>query len=180
MSLPSREKTFGLENCRDLLRKLEWEMEGLKAASPNDPDDLAFHAFNAAVTVWHIGDWVWNDMTQEHRDALADEWGKPLNVNGNFLSAVRQENREIGLCREIATASKHVEVSQSPDLTVDTVVSAGPATAITVATNGVPEAPSPIWALKVLDRGQRRSILEVLEGALAFWTEFIYQRGIAR
>ena len=180
MPLPGRQKTFGLENCRDLLRKLEWEVEGLKGTFPTDLDDLAFRAFNAVVTAWHIADWVWEDMDPDQRDALGDEWGTTLRNKGAFRYALRQQNREVALCREIATASKHVEVIQSPDDTIDAALSAGPGAAITGATSDVLLAPCPVWALKVLDGEQRRPILDVLEGAFAFWTEFIYQRRIAR
>jgi hypothetical protein len=59
MPLPGRDKTFALENCRDLLNKLEREIDRLSAA--RDRDDLTTMidtAFNAAVTAWHLCDWV--------------------------------------------------------------------------------------------------------------------------
>jgi hypothetical protein len=48
MPLPGRDKTFALENCRDLLNKLEREIDRLSAA--RDRDDLTTMidtAFNA-------------------------------------------------------------------------------------------------------------------------------------
>lgn len=183
MAIPSREKTFALENCRDLLRKLEWEVAGLRATDPNDLDELAFRAFNAAVTAWHMGDWVWADMTEDQRNGLRTDWKHRLSNLGEFRSRAREISRAIGLCREIATASKHVEVTQSPDPTVETTASAAVSD---VVVNGdlVVAGDSPVtvtaWALNVRDDDKLRPFLEVLDEALTFWTEFIYPRKIAR
>jgi hypothetical protein len=53
MALPGREKTFALENCRDLLRKLEREIDRFVAAH-TDVEARNDLAFNIVVTVWHL------------------------------------------------------------------------------------------------------------------------------
>ena len=53
MALPDRDKTFALENCRDLLRKLEREIERFTAAR-DDVEARIDHAFNIVVTAWHL------------------------------------------------------------------------------------------------------------------------------
>jgi hypothetical protein len=53
MALPGRDKTFALENCRDLLRKLEREIERFTAAR-DDVEGRIDHAFNIVVTAWHL------------------------------------------------------------------------------------------------------------------------------
>ena len=53
MKRAGKPATYGLETFRDVLEKLEWEQNGLKALSeqePRDPTELYFRAFNAAVT----------------------------------------------------------------------------------------------------------------------------------
>jgi hypothetical protein len=64
MTLPARPQTFALETAWDVYAKLEWEIDGLKAAPLNqNPRELAYRAFNCAVTAWQLSDWVWEEMT---------------------------------------------------------------------------------------------------------------------
>jgi hypothetical protein len=155
MPLPSRDKTFALESCRDLLNKLEREIERFRAASNNnDVASMADIAFNASVTAWHLCDWVYGDMTPEQRTGLnvlklSDLWNIAL------------ANRALHLCRQIATASKHWEVTQHPDVTVGTAVSA-----------------SPEWRIHFIDRDKWIDALDVFEEAFDFWTRFIYPNNI--
>ncbi len=188
MARAGKPATYGLENSRDVLKKLEWEQRGLKAASEQEPEELFFRAFNAAVTAWHLADWVWRDMTPDQRQQLETDWEKPLNVNddqgGAFRYELRQKNREIAICREIATASKHVEVSQNPDKTIDTVASAR--TSRVVNSDGEPVMAGehfvvvPAWKLKVQDGPARRDFIEIIDLVIEFWTTFVDQRGIGK
>lgn len=192
MALPGREKTFGLEGCRCLLAKLEWEINRLKDTPPNDADSLMYGAFNAAVTAWHIADWAWADMSEDQKDCLRtgwqadlELWGITLRDGGNFLHALRKKNRDLAICREIATASKHVEVTQHPDPTIDTAVSASDSRVLSNGGETVTDINDqfvtvPRFVLKVSDGAERRPFLEVLDGTLKFWTEFIYPRNIDR
>lgn len=188
---PSREKTFGLNNCRDLLRKLEWEIDNYEKTPPQDLESLSFHAFNAAVTAWHIVDWVWADMTEEQRQSVARAWGITLSQTtsksiNQFAGTVRQKNRAINLCREIAIASKHVVNERNPDPAVNTTASATTATVVTiggdavVTSDGSEVVTTPTWALKVIDGGNTRPVLAVFKEALDYWTKFIDERGIAK
>jgi hypothetical protein len=155
MPLPSRDKTFALESCRDLLNKLEREIERLREATAReDVAGMADIAFNASVTAWHLCDWVFGDMTQEQRDRL----------NVQTLSDLRQtavSNRALHLCRQIATASKHWEISQHPDLRVGAAVSA-----------------TPERRIHFIDGDKRIDALDVFEEAFDFWTRFIYPNNI--
>jgi hypothetical protein len=77
MALPSRDQTFAFADCRELLNKLEREIDRYREVvgrDENEPealmklvDQLKDSAFNAAVTAWHLCDWVFNDMTLEQR-----------------------------------------------------------------------------------------------------------------
>ena len=184
MALPAQKKTFGLVNCRDLLGKLEWEIRTLRLATNSDVESLIYGAFNAFVTAWHLGDWVWENMTEEERKALWKDWAldKPC-VKGEFIGELRGRNRNLAICREIATASKHFEVTRMPDNTVDAIVSAS-VDRVTAESEvemiGDTIAPETRWILKIADGNAERPVLDVLVAAQSFWTEFIYQRKIAR
>ena len=168
-----------------MLRKLEWEIEGLRKA-PNHPDEMAFRAFNGFVTAWHLSDWVWKSMTEGQREALRTDWAVAnMKDDGSFRGELRKQSRVIALCREIATASKHVEVTHGADETVDAITSAAVDNVVDndgnmVVTGDAQPVVVTKWELMVLDRDQKRPVLEVLEQALSFWTQFIQSRKISR
>ncbi len=117
MSLPARPQTFALEDSRDVYRKLEWEIKGLKAALETaEPDELSYRAFNCAVTAWQLTDWVWSDLTIEQRTALN------ITSLSGFQEYCRSKCRSMYLCRYIATASKHQKIAHHPDADVDVSV----------------------------------------------------------
>jgi hypothetical protein len=70
MPLPNRQPTF-YENCGDLLEKLKRETDRYRSIVGGDiVEELKDIAFNASVTAWQLGDWVFNDMTDEQRKRL--------------------------------------------------------------------------------------------------------------
>ena len=191
MKRAGKPATYGLTSSRDLLEKLEWELDRLKEASnqnPTDPTDLYFHAFNAAVTAWHIADWVWRDMTPDQRKKLEIDWDVNLCVNdeegGAFRGNLRKKDRDIAICREIATASKHVNITRGRDETIETVASAKTTSdhdseAAQIQVNGT-FVTTTVWKLKVADHGNRRDLVDVFDKAFKFWVKFVNDRGIAK
>jgi hypothetical protein len=169
MPLPSRAQTFAFDNCRDLLNKLEREIDRYQEVAGHDERDdpeallklvsqLTDSAFNAAVTAWQLCDWVFNDMTPEQRQKLR------VSSLGDLQKHVRENCRALYLCRQAATASKHWKVNSHPDPDVDVVVwhdNAG-------------------WTIHFDDGGQKQPAYVVFELAHAFWTEFIFGQGIAK
>src|SRR5690349_2586134 len=111
MAIPNVSQTFALENCRDMLSKLEWEIDGFRAESRSAPEPLAFRAYNCAVTAWQLTDWTWAAAarTPQLQAALG---ARSLT---DFQNKCRRKCRALHLCRLIATASKHVEVTKYPD-----------------------------------------------------------------
>ena len=104
---------------------------------------------------------------------------------GSFRGELRKQSRVIALCREIATASKHVEVTQGADETVDAITSAAVENVVDndgnmIVTGDAQPVVVTTWVLMVLDGGKKRPVLEVLEQVLDFWTQFIYSRKISR
>ena len=191
MKRAGKPATYGLETFRDLLEKLEWEQCGLKAASeqkPTDPTELYFRAFNTAMTAWHLADWVWSDMTPAQRQQLETDWKVRLQVDSNdggaFRGELRKVNRELAICREIATASKHVEITNSRDEIIDTVASAK--TSIVHNSDGEQIQINgqfvlvTKWKLKVQDGDKKRDFIQIVDQAIKFWIAFIDERGIGK
>jgi hypothetical protein len=64
MPLPGRDQTFAFEDCREVLKKLEREIDRYLEVVGRDEqepeallklvDQLRDSAFNAAVTAWHL------------------------------------------------------------------------------------------------------------------------------
>lgn len=159
MALPSRNKVFALENCRDLLDKLQWEIDQFD--SDADIEVRAYHAFNAAVTAWQLADWIFEDMTEAQRIATG------LHSLGDLQDHARTE-RALYLCQQIATSSKHAIMRNHSDDLVDVAVSAVGETEAEIT-----------WLFRITDANTKREAVEVFELAHAFWTTFIYGNRIA-
>ena len=123
----------------------------------NVVEELKDIAFNASVTAWQLGDWVFNDMTVEQRQRLG------FNDSNALLEHARTNCRALYLCRHAATASKHWEATQHPDPNVQTVVT---------HENG--------WRVLFVDGNKRTAADQVFAEALSFWTNFIYGNHIAK
>ena len=115
MAFPSRPHTFALENCRNLLDKLKREIARLNGAASDDFDTHNDSAFNAAVTAWHLCDWVFADMTADQRDELK------IHSVEEMREHARKQCRALHLCRQVATASKHWRVERYPDSKVKAI-----------------------------------------------------------
>jgi hypothetical protein len=168
MPLPSRAQTFAFEDCRELLNKLEREIDRYQEVAGRDEkepeallklvDQLKDSAFNAAVTAWQLCDWVFNDMTPGQHQKLG------FSGLGDLQKYVRENCRALYLCRHTATASKHWEVDKHPD----------PDVGVVVWHNGTG------WIIDFVDKGREQPAYVVFELALAFWTGFIRDHGIAK
>jgi hypothetical protein len=71
-------------------------------------------AFHAAISLFHIHDWVW----ETHSDAIRtlftykdrDDWEHPVSSAGSFANALEQQYPDFGRIRGIANAVKHLEL----------------------------------------------------------------------
>ena len=174
--LPSRPQTFGLESCRDLLEKLKWEIEGLETHDNSDVKGLTFRAWNACVTAWHLTDWVWNEMTTTQRATLMTSSGSPIKTPAEFQTQVRNECRAMHAFRQIATASKHWKTEKHPDPAVAAEVSLVSSTGIIL---GESRLDYPDWALRIELDGGSENLIDLLNQALSYWTQFIFNQGIS-
>lgn len=111
------QKAFGLCDTRAMLEKLRWEAGKLSTLERHNVVERQYHALNAAITAWHITDWLWHTMPAEVRV----EWD---NIQ-KFQEYVRQNSPMIRLCYQIATGSKHCIIERHPDPSVSAGMSGG-------------------------------------------------------
>jgi len=165
---PSREKTFKLENCRDLYNKLRREVDRFNK-DLTDPMVRADHAFNAVVTAWHLCDWVFADLTL--MPELQDKLGIKTKAD---LQAAARKCRALHLCQQACNASKHWAVTMHNDPTVDTVVTIAP------FDPSKDDVHAPIkFDVFFKDGDKFIKAEQVFEDAIQFWTDFIYKNQIA-
>jgi hypothetical protein len=164
MALPSRGQTFAYENCQDLVEKLDREIDRYCEVAGNDDTganvltlvhQLTDSAFNAAVTAWHLCDWVFNDLTLEQRRELG------LKKLSKLQDHAKEQCRALYLCRYAATASKHWLVERNPDPTIQVVV-----------------AHEDGWTIYFVDDGKKTPAEQVFMAARDFWDQFIRANGI--
>ena len=119
MSWWSNVQTFHLWGPRDYFRKLEWEVAELAKTPKRDVFVLGYRAINCATTAWHMCDWVFAECERDAdvRSRLANIAHREIATLGDVQVWARTE-RPLAICRIIATAGKHFEVTRHPDPTV--------------------------------------------------------------
>ncbi len=113
------QKAFGLRNSRDMLKKLRWELDNLFCRQRHDVEACQYHAFNCAVTAWHVTDWLWQDIPPELKHKRKWESCE------DFQRYVRNECLTLKLCYEVGRGSKHCLVERKPDPTISADISTG-------------------------------------------------------
>lgn len=125
------QNVFALNKPQHMLSKLLWEIEHLSSSlsvwtkRTEFPEPL-FIVWNAAVTAWHITDWLWQS-SPEIRAVLArryrlnfTEGSKNALRDGleDFQEAVAKDCRFLYVCGEIANGSKHMRKNKvDPEVT---------------------------------------------------------------
>ncbi len=119
MAEQKAQKSFGLRDSRHMLEKLQWELSNLFRRQRHDIRVCQYHAFNCAITAWHVTDWLWQDISSELKDKR--QWEKCQDLQ----KYVREECPELNLCHQITTGSKHCLVEHKPDPTISAGISDG-------------------------------------------------------
>jgi len=120
------QKAFGLRDSRDLLEKLRWELSNLFQRQRYDIAVCQYHAFNCAVTAWHMTDWLWHDINSSPTlKSKLQQKITPMNRCDEFQSYVRADCSALRLCYQIATGSKHCFMERNPDSTVEAKITEG-------------------------------------------------------
>jgi hypothetical protein len=163
VEVPGQPHTFGLANARDMLRKLEWEVAEIE----RHDSFTAYRAFNAAVTAWHLVDWVW-------RDLVGSGQRRPSDTKDAFQRRCEAVCPELKLCGLIANASKHGGHDRRRSAgAMSTVLLAD----VVRAKAGAMRAGDPLatwtWRLIIRDGEQERTAADVFARTLPFWRELI-------
>lgn len=180
MPEPASDKTFGIKNSRDLLRKLQWDITQIEKIPKSRTTEIAYGAFNAFLTGWHLHEWVWRDMSDEQRKSLQEQWhcDQKLMSVGDFGSVLRKRVFPLDICREVATASKHAEVLRNPNPLVGASVQKGHGVALS-RDGGVLLHPNgglllvPTAKLIVKHGDDVYDAIEVLRNVREFWLGFV-------
>lgn len=111
---------FGMDHPQHMWTKLAWELNGLIDSMSVWKDNEAapeplFHAFNTAVTAWHMTDWLWQyDCATRKKLATKFQFVFECTPTGikrgleKLQDAVVLHCDELKVCREIANGSKHM------------------------------------------------------------------------
>lgn len=162
-------KTFGVLSCRDLLDKLERELDRLKLAC--DRDDIVDHALNFCFTCWSMTEWVWKAIKSD--PAKLNAVANHLSVGPGVLTkrpyyVAVLKHQFIRYCRDIATETKHFQVTQS-----------GFTTAVSTQYPDLDrimnfEIGNGKWVLKIVEGDDRHGVVSTFEFAHAFWTSLLF------
>ncbi len=180
----SPKQVFALATPQHLLGKLHWEINQLETmlASPDVPVfrhlEAAYFAFNAAVTAWHITDWVWQSLSEAEQAAICSEFDpKKIGLN-EFKHGMGRLSRDLKICQQIANGSKHYRLDRpDKDLTVKLRWRRRK------ARSGELSAGSPIATYKfefvVLDNEIEKDAVSVFRAVEKFWQDWLGKWGFA-
>lgn len=158
-------KTFGLTKSADFLHKVEWELRRLRDISPGKLPDYSYQAMNCAVSLWHMADWIRPELSTASRELLGDDAGPKMTKFHTYLQAASDE---LLVCRNLADAFKHRCIDHKPHPTIGTEV-----LNVSIHPDGEIEIQWPIT------NGQEHlSIVEVFEGALTYWRNFMIEHDL--
>jgi hypothetical protein len=187
---------FMLATPAHMLTKLHWEIHNLRKALSERAEHIghihapAYCAFNCAVTAWHLADWTWKAGSPEQRACILSSFG--IESTGaekdftKFQIAVVQGSRALRICRQIATGSKHMKVTQypDPDIRAESGLERIPTASTAVlgqAIFGKAVSATPVtydfYRLVVHDKGVQRPALEIFDEAFNDWEQFLGQWG---
>ena len=93
------------------LSKLLWECQSIHTAGDINPLVRMFMSLNAASTAWHLAEWTWKRCPPGQQVALIAAVKASKESWPEYANAIRKSNIDIAICRQLATAGKHVTVS---------------------------------------------------------------------
>lgn len=179
---PAPDKAFALSHPIHVFDKLVWEFHNLKTAIADETQAELFlthgpsyHAFNFAVTAWHLVDWVWASANEQSKDYLREFFAcDAMTRKAHLFDAVANKYRCIHICGQIANGSKHKDLrpsSDDPDVRVSVVWEEMPGRVGELRCN------DPIVTYKrhlvIRDGGTDISALEVFRTTVRTWDDLM-------
>src|SRR5262249_9370047 len=106
-------KTLAINSSRDMLEKLRREIDRLAGSIIRQ--QIVDHGLNAAMTAWHLTDWVWREIQgSTRRPTLTARAGAPIRELKQFQELVKRNCAELAYCEGIAISTKHFTFSKLP------------------------------------------------------------------
>src|ERR1700730_16005423 len=105
-------KGFNLKSPINMLDKLKWEIEQVRALDAAGDRKVIFATFNAAATAWHIIDWV-----KTFNRIYPNERKLPIEPK-HYRGDVTTRCPHLRICRQISVGWKHRIVDQFNDPTI--------------------------------------------------------------
>src|SRR5262244_4403807 len=106
-------KTLAMQSSRDMLEKLRREIDRLAGSIIRQ--DIVDNGLNAAMTAWHLTDWVWREIQgSTRRPTLTAKAGAPIRELKQFQELVKRNCAELAYCEDIAISTKHFTFSKLP------------------------------------------------------------------
>jgi len=108
-------KTLVGDDAVGMLSKLLWEMQQIFEYKGDESAIRAFMSYNAASTAWHIHEWLWKLCPDDQRSNLLEVVNAKTQDFDGYVRGLQLSNGAIAICRQIATAGKHVGVKYNRD-----------------------------------------------------------------
>ena len=182
---PKAVRTFQIKTVKDMLAKLDWEIEQLQkfqfSQGTNAVDVSSYMAINAALTAFHVCEWIWHIGTEQQQDDWLQAAPLASKTKGKtrFQVGLKHHCPEFGVCREIANSFKHLTDDDFTDKSVMTDV---PLFELSVpATVGTMRAGDPLVQygkiLMVRCHGGITPVAHVLSKTYGFLEDFCERNG---
>lgn len=100
--------SWSIKTPADLLEKAQRDLERFRNSHDVGSNDQVDHAFNCAVTTWHVGDWIWQAYQNECRRR---GWSNIGDFRKWFFD--KQYGECLKYCSDLANGSKHMTLNKN-------------------------------------------------------------------
>ena len=159
--------SFNIRTSEEFFRKLKEEYDEFKANPLS-----ARHAINAAMTAWHLQEWLWADKLKGNYMEQQRVFGKALRSREELAPTVIALCEELSIMQEICNGSKHFRTEK--DTVIDTgvrmdtsssgILGAATLGRMTLASSGVP------YLAVISKTGVPNRFQSVLDKVFTFWS----------
>lgn len=161
MALPGVPQTFAVEDARDMVDKLYWEIEEYNNET-NLPKKL-WRGYNCAVTAWHITDWLWREAKGEQ-------------TLSEFQAAMIKKCPDLLPCRYIANALKHGGVDRNQNDSIQVVVRATEAELGDCPQAILESQKSKHWEIVIIRPDGETDALRIFYSVQTYWDTLLKSR----
>lgn len=160
-------KTFFLVEPIDMFHKLVWEYTQLKVVANRPRHEQAYMSLNAAITAWHMCEWLAARLEPHHYQKLQDATGNRSLNSCRALQEFAKKDTSIAVCEQIANSAKHRAITRRgvPATTSERMLE-----------NDVGAV---FWIPMVEDGSSSYPFYMAIDFAIRFWRRLFVQSGMA-